>query len=204
MEVSTFAPRDYFGSNMYLVASGGECAIIDPSVKVSEILGYLERGNYTLRYIILTHAHFDHICEIDSFVREFPLATVIVGDGDKNMLSDSYLNCYRTFLGADKGYHGEYTSVFDGDVLDLGEERISVIKTPGHTPGSISLLLKDCIFVGDTVFSGGGVGRCDLPGGNFYLLRESLEKLLSLCGELTVYSGHGEAAKLNDIKINFI
>ncbi len=204
MEIITFTPRDYFGSNMYLVSSGSESAVIDPSVDVAKICDRLERSNLTLRYIILTHAHFDHISGIDSWVEKFPSANVVVGMGDRNMLSDSYLNCYRTFLGVNKGYYGECITVADGNILLLGEEKLTVIETPGHTPGSISLLGQDCVFVGDTVFQGGGVGRCDLPGGNFYLLRESINRLLSLPHQLTVYSGHGDKAKLEDIKINFI
>jgi len=204
MEVLTFTPIDYFGSNTYLISSGAEAAVIDPSVSVERTLDFFSDGTRVLKYIILTHAHFDHICEIDGWTRKFPHATVVVGAGDKDMLSDSYLNCYKIFTGADKGYYGEYITVSDGDVLQLGGEKLTVMETPGHTTGSISILTRDAIFVGDTVFSEGGVGRCDLPSGNFYLLRESVDKILNLPYDVAVYCGHGPAARLKEIKINFI
>lgn len=204
MDVLSFTPKDYFGSNTYLISSGDESAVIDPSVNVECASDFFSDGTHTLKYIILTHAHFDHICEIDSWTFKFPLATVIVGAGDKDMLSDSYLNCYRIFTGADKGYYGEYTAVSDGDVLYLDDEKLTVMETPGHTSGSISILTEDKIFVGDTLFSEGGVGRCDLPGGNFYALRESVNKILNLPHDATVYCGHGDSKRLREIKINFI
>ena len=200
MEVLTFTPTDYFGSNTYLTTSGTESAVIDPSVNVSRFEPFFSNSRCELKYIILTHGHFDHISEINSWVLKFPNAKVIVGAGDKNMLSDSYLNCYKLFMGVDKGYYGECTTVSDGDVLHLGNDEFTVIETPGHTPGSISLLTKDSVFVGDTVFAGGGFGRCDLPGGDFYVLEQSLDKIFALPQHLTVYSGHGEPTKISKLK----
>ena len=86
----------------------------------------------------------------------------------------------------------------------LDDEKLTVMETPGHTSGSISILTEDKIFVGDTLFSEGGVGRCDLPGGNFYALRESVDKILNLPHDATVYCGHGDSKRLREIKINFI
>ena len=163
----------------------------------------IEEKGCDVKLIILTHAHFDHIIEIDSWAGGTG-AKVLVGRADAPMLSDSNLNCYKSFMGMDKGYSGPYFAVCEGNSFGLGTESVEILETPGHSPGSISILAKDKIFVGDTVFADGGVGRCDLPGGDFLRLRQSIKKLLLLPPKTKVYSGHGRETTIEEIKINFI
>jgi len=169
----------------------------------SGFAGFIAERGADLKYIILTHAHFDHIFEIDSWASSTH-ATVLVGAGDAEMLSDSSLNCYRTFLGKDFGYFGQYVAVTESDSFSLGDNRIEFIETPGHTPGGISITVSDRVFVGDTVFADGGFGRCDLPGGDFYKLKKSIKKLISLPDGTRVYCGHGRETTVKEIKNNFI
>lgn len=194
MQVLTFVPRDYFGSNTYVLISDSEAAVIDPSVEYDKIKSELG-DKVKVKYIILTHAHFDHMLKIDSWVNNTD-AEVIVGRGDRLGLTDGNLNCYRTFFGDDKGYYGAYTTVSEGDTLQIGSTVLSVIETPGHTQGSISLFSGDCLFVGDLLFAGGGIGRTDLPGGDYVKLAMSIRKILKLPVGTMIYSGHGKAHEL--------
>ena len=204
MDVLSFAPKNYFGSNMYLLFSDNECAVIDPSVDYDTVRSRIDGENIKLKYIIVTHSHFDHILKIDSWVQNCPEAIVIVGKEDAPALSDSYLNCYSLYFANEKGYFGSYHTVSGGDVLTLGKTTLKILETPGHTPGSISVLESDKVFVGDLVFADGGVGRCDFPGGDYTKLIASIKKITALPQHTAMYSGHGRETDVEEIKINFI
>ncbi len=178
-----------YGSNTYALISGSEAALIDPAVgtDISE-LPFL--NGITVKYLIVTHAHFDHILTLSEW-REKTGADVIVGIEDAPALSNSSLNCYMQFLGEDKGYDGEYVTVTEGDRLPLCNEYINVISTPGHTQGSITLIADRIAVVGDTIFEGGGIGRFDLPGGDLMQLYKSIDRLRRLPDGTKIYSGHG-------------
>ena len=200
MKVLVFNQEYHFASNMYLVYSGNEAAIIDPSLKYSFAGDAIEQNGLTVKYIIVTHAHFDHILEIDEWVEKTG-AKVIVGRDDALALSNSRLNCYWKFFHKEKGYFGKFTAVDDGDRLWLGDESFTVITSPGHTKGSIVLENKSLLFSGDVIFAEGAFGRYDLPGGDVYQLRASIDKLCGLDEELTVYPGHGQTTTIKEYKL---
>lgn len=189
INIKRVLPKGYFGSNCYLIESQGDFAVVDPSVDFSVIKEKHPEIADGLKYILLTHAHFDHIYGIGSWPTA--QAPVIVGSGDAAMLADPVKNCYLGFLGVHSGYYGKYTEVRDGDKLPLGDTFIEVIETPGHTPGGLSFKIDDSIFVGDTLFKDGGYGRCDLPGGDETALWNSIFKLFSQNMFGTFYPGHG-------------
>ena len=203
MQVYKYTPSGYMGSNMYLIVSSGKGAIVDPSIPYSDLDEFIKKEKIEIKYIILTHAHFDHIYCIDSWVNQTK-AEVIVGKDEAYALNDSYANCYRLFFNTERGYSGAYLPVSENDVLELGDEKIKIIDTPGHTKGGISLLVSDRVFVGDLVFSGNSYGRCDLPGASFEKLMSSIEKIKSLPENTRVYSGHGDDTDIAEIKSNFI
>ena len=186
-----------YGANCYLVKSGGEYAVIDPSLSFDRVLKDhpdLEQG---LRYILITHAHFDHMLTIDEWQSKG--GEVVIGAFDAPALSDSYRNCFLGFLGVDKGYLSEYRAVKEGDILPLGVDSFSVIDCPGHTAGGVAYRTGDMVFVGDTLFERGGYGRCDLPCGDIDILERTLIKLIStLPNETTFYPGHGNITTLYD------
>ena len=188
-----------FGSNCYMLESCGEAAIIDPSAPYDSIISKLSYKDVSFKYIILTHAHFDHMLCIDDWVK-CTGATVITGVGEGSALSDATRNCYKIFGKIDRGYYGEYVEVGEGDVLTIGDETVSIISTPGHTIGSITLCTQDAIFVGDCIFSKNSYGRTDLPGGNYTDLIHSISKILSFPPETDVYPGHGPKTKIIHIK----
>lgn len=202
IKVYTYVPKGYFGSNTYLIASGDEYAVVDPSVNYSRVLEGHPEIKDKVKYVLLTHAHFDHIIEINSWSEI--AEQVIVGRGDEKMLADSYLNCYLGFLGIEDGYFGPYTVVGDEDKLYLGDAEIRVISTPGHTPGGVCYRVEEHIFVGDTIFSGGGYGRCDLPGGDIDTLEKSIIKIITKENDGIVHPGHGDKSKLSEIITYFM
>lgn len=197
MKVLLFKQDYHFASNMYLIYSGKDAAIIDPSLKYSFASQAIEEYGLSVKYIIVTHAHFDHMLEIDEWVEKTG-AKVIVGREDARALSDAGLNCYTKFFRKEKGYFGKFTAVDEGDRLWLSDEALEVIATPGHTPGSVSLKADDCLFSGDAIFAEGAFGRYDLPGGDAYQLKMSIDKLCKLEDSLTVYPGHGPETTIKD------
>ena len=186
-----------FASNTYLLTVGGECAVIDPSAPYSESL-----VGGRVKYILLTHAHFDHMLDIDEWVEKTG-AEVIVGNNDIGALPDSERNCYMLLTRRDHGYYGAATPIDENTEIYLGGEKIRVILTPGHTPGSVSYLIGDLLFVGDTIFAGGGYGKCCFPGGDFSEIRRSINKLLELDENIVVYPGHGESTTVKEYKKDF-
>ena len=200
-KIYSYTPTEYFGSNMFLIESGGEYAIVDPSISHESLISANGAVRDKIKYVLVTHTHFDHILELDSYVKAG--AQVIVGREDADGLSDSYLNCYSLFYGVDKGYHGAYTAVDESDELLLGNSVIRIINTPGHTRGGVCYLIGTCLFVGDTVFDGGSYGRCDLPGGDFVVLQNSIKRILSLPEQTNIYCGHGPATTIKNVKNYF-
>ena len=186
-----------FASNTYLLTVGGECAVIDPSAPYNEGL-----VGGRVKYILLTHAHFDHMLDIDEWVEKTG-AEVLVGHNDIGALPDSERNCYMLLTRRDHGYYGAATPVFESTEIYLGGEKIRVISTPGHTPGSVSYLIGNLLFVGDTIFAGGGFGKCSFPGGDFSEIRRSINKLLELDENIVVYPGHGGSTTVKEYRKDF-
>ena len=195
IEIKKLKQKLGYASNSYLVISGSEGIVIDPSCPYDSEAA----ANVQIKYILLTHGHFDHFLEIDSWV-ENTGAKVIISESDKKALADSHKNCYSLFLFKDFGYYGDYETVSEGDELSFGEEIISVREFPGHTPGSVAYMIGQYAFAGDLAFAGGGYGRFDLPGGNVQDLISSLKKLVELDGDITIYPGHGEETTISEYK----
>lgn len=189
INIYTICPTDYFGSNCYLIGSNGAWAVIDPSVTYSKAVSKYPEIEGKVEFVLLTHAHFDHIYAIDTWAEV--TKSVYLGRADAEMLSDASLNCYLGFLGINGGYNGSYSVLDDGDTVILGDTKISVIATPGHTKGSVCYKVDGVVFTGDTLFSGGGYGRCDLPTGNEDELWKSIFKLFSKNMIGKFYPGHG-------------
>ena len=184
-----------YAANTYLIISDNQCAVIDPSADFnSEDLEGTE-----LKYILLTHAHFDHFLEIESWIKNSS-AKVIVSENDREALSDSHRNCYALFMYKDNGYNGDASTVKDGDTLSLGNEEIEVWGVPGHTPGSLMFKVENHTFVGDLAFEGGGYGRFDLPGGDARALVDSLKKLLKFDDNTMLYPGHGPKTSIKEYR----
>lgn len=189
-----------YGSNSYLIESGESLMLIDPSTDPKKIIPKLRINPKNIKYIILTHAHFDHILYLNEWV-EISGVLPTVSIDEASALADSKLNCYSLFFGLNKGYFGNFHTVSDGDEITIGDDNFTVIHTPGHTKGSICLLGDEVLFSGDTVFESGAVGRCDLPGGDLQMLNLSIKKLCKLPENITVYPGHNGKTNIKEIKL---
>lgn len=184
-----------YASNSYLIFSGDECAVVDPSSPFDAAV----LCGCTLKYILITHGHFDHFLYLDSW-RASTDATIVVSRKDRELMADPIGNCYKLFMNANRSYHDDAMEVSDGDELILGDERIYVSEYPGHTAGSLAYTVENYIFSGDLIFNGGGYGRSDLPSGDMHALWRSVKRIISLDGTTVIMPGHGESFTLNDYK----
>ena len=189
-----------YESNCYLVTDEEETAalVIDPSVSVMQLSRTRGKRLPPIAGIILTHVHFDHMLAVDDW-REKTGAPLLVHKADAPALSDGVRNVYRMFTGADGGTAPAERLLCEGDVISCGKEELRVLSTPGHTPGSICLQTKDILITGDTLFAH-SIGRTDLPGGDFAVMKKTLTRLKNLPRDFTLYAGHGPATTLSHEK----
>ncbi|MBQ9773979.1 MAG: MBL fold metallo-hydrolase [Clostridia bacterium] len=186
-----------FASNCYLLLHQGDAAIVDPSAPVKAILSATAARGATLRYVLLTHGHFDHVLALDELRKEANVPAYVHAD-DADMLSDPQKNAFHSFFGVARAWRAPDNVLSDGDTLSLGGEEIRILHTPGHSRGSACYLCNgEFLITGDTLFDG-NVGRCDLYGGDMHALARSLERLRSLPPHLPIYPGHGSATTLGD------
>lgn len=179
------------GSNTYVIwdEATKQAAVIDTGNDVQLAKDVIDAEKLTLKYIILTHAHYDHIHFLPEYKETYPMAKVVIHELDNAMLGSPRLNASVLF-GPAHVYDKADVSVQDGDELLLGDAILSVIHTPGHTPGGICILTENMLFSGDTLFYA-GFGRTDLGAGDVKLMAASIDKLYAMDPTITVYPGHG-------------
>lgn len=169
-----------------------ESALVDCNECSQKMLDLI--GNTKLKYILLTHGHFDHIIGVKGIKEKYG-AKVVISKEDEPMLNSAKLSL-AAFCGAVQNNVDADIIVSDGDVLTLGETKIKVIATPGHTSGSVCYVAEDCIFSGDTLFYC-SCGRTDFPSGSSEQMMSSLQKLKALDGDYKVYTGHNNLTTLD-------
>ncbi len=166
-----------------------EAAVIDPGDESDRILMALAEEKLTVKYLINTHGHFDHV-GANRKMKEVTGAPLLIHAEDAPMLSHLSQAAAGFGLRSENSPEPDRT-VDDGDTVTFGKVTLKVLHTPGHSPGGISLFTDDKVFVGDLLFSG-SIGRTDLPGGDFETLVASVRnKIFPLGDEVTIYSGHG-------------
>lgn len=200
-----------FSSNSYILVDSKNACIIDSGISphTFEIIKKIEELKITLLFIINTHCHYDHVAGNLQLKKMYPKVKILIHEFDADFLES----------GDDKFMHAKIFNSIpikievdwklkDDDIIELGKKiKLEVIHTPGHSLGSICLYEEKTksLFSGDTVFRE-GVGRTDLPGGNFNLLKKSMEKLIKLNetrGIEKIYPGHGEIGSGDDIEKNY-
>lgn len=166
-----------------------EGVVIDPGGNDNDVLAGIQEAGITLKYIINTHGHPDHVCG-NGAIKGATGVPIVMHEDDVSFFNRPDIREYFAMLGLPFSPPPDI-SVRDGDRLDFGNISLQVIHTPGHTPGGISLYSPPELFTGDTLFVG-AVGRTDFPGGdNDSFLRSIKERLLTLPEETRVWPGHG-------------
>jgi hydroxyacylglutathione hydrolase len=166
----------------------GEAAIIDPGANGEGIYKEIAAKKLRLKYILLTHGHFDHIGAV-GLLKDKTGANIAIHREDAPCLGDSYKNLSFS-IGMDSIQPQADIILEHGDNISIGDINLKVIHTPGHSPGSISLVGDGFVFTGDTLFQG-SIGRTDLVGGNMDQILNSIkERLLVLNNNTIVYPGH--------------
>lgn len=182
-----------YGANCYIVMDEEtkEAVVLDPGGDVDDIEKVLESLGAKVKYIALTHGHFDHTTGVDG-LQAITKAEVAIGKEDNEMiLKDAQY--YGPFIEG-----GAHITLNHGDSLNFGKHTIKVIHTPGHTPGGVCFLIDNMLFSGDTLFKG-SIGRSDLAGGDGEtLIRSIKERLVGLPKKTIVYPGHGPSTTIGD------
>ncbi len=164
-----------------------ECALIDPAGDEEQVLERVGKLGLNVKYLINTHSHADHTCG-NRAILDRTDARLVVHENDAADVANMMNKAFALVMGG-KPSPKPHLLVRDGDVLPLGRTGLTVIHTPGHTPGAMCLYGEGNLFTGDTLFVG-AVGRTDLKGGSFETLVESLKKLVALPPETVLWPGH--------------
>ena len=180
------------GVNTYVVGAqgGSECLLIDPGVEAELLSKAIE--DRTVVAVLLTHGHFDHML-YDQHWLDLGARFYVHADDAQALRSPSLnlstvVNCQLVLPRAD-------VLLAEGDVVREAGAELSVLHTPGHTPGGVCYLAGKDMFSGDTLFYH-DCGRTDLPGGDYPVLRASLDRLMKLDADIVVYPGHGMKTKI--------
>lgn len=186
-------PTGAIDTNTYLVYDNDESKtgfLVDPGAYNQGISEKIRELGIDIKYIMLTHAHADHIMGVEGFKADFPDAKVVAHCDEREMLTDKDLNMSTSF-----GHPTEFEAdiyVKDEDEIKVGDLNLKFLFTPGHSPGGMCIYIPDenTLFSGDTLFQC-SIGRTDFPGCSFEALKNSIhEKLWPLPDETSVFPGH--------------
>ena len=183
MQVHTLALGAY-QTNCYIVQNEDRCFLIDPGYEAARILSFLEEKGLKADAILLTHGHFDHVGAVRELAAELD-CKVYIHEGDLSLPPQFTAGALY------------YTDLYKGGItIEAAGLDVFVRHTPGHTPGSVCLLVENVLFSGDTLFAG-SCGRTDLPGGDWSAICESLRRIARMPGNFKVCPGHGDATSLS-------
>ena len=174
---------EQFLSNTYVVAEedGGSAVMIDAGGPVEPLLAAIDDHGLTLSHVLLTHHHYDHVCELDQVLARHPDAEVLIHPAERDQVE------------------GATGTIEPGDTVKVGGLSIEAIHTPGHTAGMLSFLVDGHVFTGDTLFRN-SVGGVRAPGHTTYAdLKESImDRLMALPPETAIHPGHTDPTTVAD------
>lgn len=188
MEIKTLQVGP-IGTNCYLLCdeTAQRCAVIDPGGDPLTVAAAVKDTGCAPAAILLTHGHYDHTGAVAELQAKWPQVPVYLNSRDQYE-GDAYLQQLFPPVAGTRNYD-------EGDTITVGSLTLSVLATPGHSEGGVTLRCKDVLFCGDTLFAG-SCGRTDFPGGSVKKIMASLKRLGSLEGDLKVYPGHMEPSTL--------
>ena len=177
------------GTNCYILEDDQTnlAAVIDPGDEPELIQEALEKEGVEVRYLLLTHGHYDHTTAVPALHRVYPQSDIYIHQADANGAGSTLFPL--------TGEVDDLKLYDEGDVIRLGDHEIQVLHTPGHSPGSVTLKVEDVLFTGDTLFAG-SCGRTDLRGGSYEQIMQSLKRLGELKGDFHVCPGHEATSTL--------
>lgn len=184
-----------FGTNCYIVAcpQTKEAVIIDPGADGKGIIDTVRSLQFDIKYVLNTHGHIDHIGANGSLKAEYKVP-ILLHERDLKIYNNPGFGLGLVL----KKQPQPDRYISDGDVIEFGSESLTVIETPGHSPGGVCFYSESLLFCGDTIFAG-SIGRTDLSGGSFEILMKSIyEKLLPLPADTVVYPGHGPSTSVGE------
>lgn len=202
MTIQMFTVGKLF-TNCYIVAcpETKEAIIIDPGFEsVSEaekVFKFIEEKALKPKFVVNTHGHPDHICG-NGLVKGKFQTPILIHEKDAFMLG-RLGRVIAKFAGFENSSPSADALLKDGDIISFGKITLKIMHTPGHSPGSISLVGKKEVFTGDTLFAG-SIGRTDIPRGSVLDIKESLRKLACLPDDFKVYPGHGPTTTIGEEK----
>lgn len=204
LKIQTFVFSPIQENTYLLFNEKGNCIIIDPGCyfdeEKEEIVGFMEKNNLKPVMLLNTHCHLDHVFG-NKFIAEKYGLTLQIHEKEKPVLDFAPASGLMWNMPFDN-YTGELIFLAEGDIVQLDDDKLQVLFTPGHSPGSISFYCaeQDFIISGDVLFQR-SIGRTDLPGGDAMVLAKSIrEKLYTLPGNVRVYSGHGPVTTIEEEK----
>lgn len=168
-----------------------KCALVDPGEEAERLISAAEEEGAEIVSVLLTHAHLDHVGGVAD-VKTAIGVPVYLHPADLPLYAAAPVQARSFGLELDAPPDPDF-EFEDGQIVEIGRDRLQVRHTPGHSPGHVCLIGDGFALVGDCVFAG-SIGRTDLPGGDYRTLLESInEKLLTLPDETVLYTGHGSA-----------
>jgi len=189
-------PAGIYAANCYIVydENAKEGIVVDPGGDVDDIINRIEKLGLTIKYIVLTHGHGDHIAGVKG-LKNHTGAKVAIHKDDAYMVRDGRKNLSSMMAMGSVEFEPDIL-LDENDVIEFGNIRCEVIHTPGHTPGGITLRIGDSLFTGDTLFAG-SIGRTDFEGGSFDTIINSIKtKLMVFPDDTKVYPGHGPSTTI--------
>jgi len=189
-------PAGIYAANCYIVydENAKEGIVVDPGGDVDDIINRIEKLGLTIKYIVLTHGHGDHIAGVKG-LKNHTGAKVAIHKDDAYMVRDGRKNLSSMMAMGSVEFEPDIL-LDENDVIEFGNIKCEVIHTPGHTPGGITLRIGDSLFTGDTLFAG-SIGRTDFEGGSFDTIINSIKtKLMVFPDDTKVYPGHGPSTTI--------
>ena len=182
-------------NNYLLIDEKSKEAILFDCSKFSEdLLEMLDEYCATLKYVLITHGHFDHILGLNKLHEKMPEVEILAPKNDKNLI-EGVVEFVNNFVGNIEDVEVPYISKYidENSQISIGDEKIKIINTPGHTLGGVCYFVDNKLFSGDTIFLG-SVGRTDLPNGSYEQIKKSVKNVLEMFDDdVKIYPGHGDS-----------
>ena len=189
-----------YETNCYIVYNEDkEAFIIDPATNADKIKESLDSHNLDLKFMVLTHAHGDHIGALAELMESYPVP-VYLHQNELTTLYDQRMSLSSLMNTNIPEKSSQLVPVEDGQEITFGQKTIRFIHCPGHTPGGMSIYIKPYLFTGDTLFYG-SIGRTDFPGGNYPEIIASCHKLISYPADTIILPGHGPRSLVSQEKM---